>query len=145
MAKKRMGRPPSKNPKNRVIRARMTTDEYAKVERLAAERGITMSDALREAVALRLCWRDIETISVRLDSVIATVAREGLDANTIEYVQNTLEDIIELISLSKILETKGESLKEADKLSRELMFVADPTQEDVDAGIQHTKEVMGDD
>jgi uncharacterized protein (DUF1778 family) len=45
--KKRMGRPPSDNPKRNVIMVKLTDDERARIEHAAAAAGLTLSAYLR--------------------------------------------------------------------------------------------------
>lgn len=143
---KKVGRPKAKHPKSRVIPFRVTDEEFDALSALAKERGMTLSAIAREAMILQTTRPLIRAVSMRFDSIVAMATRGGLsgvDAETLEYLYSELHRVTELLELETIISTKGASVREADKITKELLFVFDPSKEDIEAGIQHTEEVMG--
>lgn len=54
MSAKKMGRPPSENPRNKSLQMRMTQDELNKVKRCADLLGTSRTDAILKGIDLLL-------------------------------------------------------------------------------------------
>jgi len=47
------GRPPSKNPKNKLINIKVTEEEREKIRKLAKEKGVSMSSFILSSLGVR--------------------------------------------------------------------------------------------